>query len=75
MQDTFWLKNNLLLRTHTTNIQSWILSENPNTELKIVSAGKVYRRDDDDATHTHQFTQVDCFAVSWYGLLDLGISM
>ena len=62
MQDTFYLNNNLLLRTHTTNIQSRILSENPNQELKVVSAGKVYRRDDDDATHTHQFTQVDCFA-------------
>ncbi|CAI2173491.1 2366_t:CDS:10 [Funneliformis geosporum] len=63
MQDTFYLNNNLLLRTHTTNIQSRILSENPNQELKIISAGKVYRRDDDDATHTHQFTQVDCFVV------------
>ena len=61
MQDTFYLNNNLLLRTHTTNIQSRILSENPNQELKVISAGKVYRRDDDDATHTHQFTQVDCF--------------
>ncbi|CAG8818767.1 15900_t:CDS:1, partial [Racocetra persica] len=34
-----------------------------NAELKIVSIGKVYRRDEDDATHTHQFTQVDCFTV------------
>ena len=63
MHDTFYLNNNLLLRTHTTNIQSRVLSENPNTELKIISAGKVYRRDDDDTTHTHQFTQVDCFMV------------
>ena len=63
MQDTFYLSNDLLLRTHTTNIQSRILSENPNTELKVISAGKVCRRDDDDATHTHQFTQVDCFVV------------
>ncbi|CAJ0836263.1 2039_t:CDS:2, partial [Entrophospora sp. SA101] len=63
MQDTFYLNNNLLLRTHTTNVQSRMLQANPNTELKIVSAGKVYRRDDDDASHTHQFTQVDCFAV------------
>ncbi|RHZ36880.1 phenylalanine--tRNA ligase subunit alpha [endosymbiont GvMRE of Glomus versiforme] len=61
MQDTFYLSDGLLLRTHTTNTQSRILSKNPNTELKIISAGKVYRRDDDDATHTHQFTQVDCF--------------
>lgn len=60
MQDTFYLSHNLLLRTHTTNIQSRILCQNPNTELKVISAGKVYRRDEDDATHTHQFTQVDC---------------
>jgi phenylalanyl-tRNA synthetase alpha chain len=39
------------------------MKKNPNKELKIISAGKVYRRDEDDATHTHQFTQVDCFAV------------
>jgi phenylalanyl-tRNA synthetase alpha chain len=61
MQDTFYLNDSLLLRTHTTNVQSRILSENPNQELKIISAGKVYRRDEDDATHVHQFTQVDCF--------------
>ena len=61
MQDTFYLNDGSLLRTHTTNIQSRMLSENPNTELRIISAGKVYRRDDDDATHVHQFTQVDCF--------------
>ncbi|CAI2162229.1 12454_t:CDS:2 [Funneliformis geosporum] len=63
IQDTFYLNYNLILRTHTTNAQSRILSENPNQELKVVSAGKVYRRDEDDATHTHQFTQVDCFVV------------
>jgi phenylalanyl-tRNA synthetase alpha chain len=39
------------------------MKKNPNTELKIVSIGKVYRRDEDDATHTHQFTQIDCFVV------------
>jgi phenylalanyl-tRNA synthetase alpha chain len=62
-QDTFYLNNNLLLRTQTTTIQPWIMKKNPNTELKVVSIGKVYRRDEDDATHTHQFTQIDCFAV------------
>jgi phenylalanyl-tRNA synthetase alpha chain len=39
------------------------MKKNPNQELKIVTVGKVYRRDEDDATHTHQFTQVDVFAV------------
>jgi len=63
MQDTFYLNNNLLLRTQTTTIQPRIMKENPNTELKVITAGKVYRRDEDDATHTHQFTQVDCFVV------------
>ena len=64
MQDTFYLnQSNLLLRTHTTNVQSRVLQANPNQKLKVISAGKVYRRDEDDATHTHQFTQVDCFAV------------
>ena len=63
MQDTFYLNNNLLLRTQTTTIQPRLMKENPNTELKVITAGKVYRRDEDDATHTHQFTQVDCFVV------------
>ena len=63
MQATFYLKPGWLLRTHTTNIQSWVLSQHPNQELKIVSLGKVYRRDREDATHTHQFSQVDCFRV------------
>ncbi|CAG8732815.1 30649_t:CDS:2 [Racocetra persica] len=63
MQDTFYLNNDLLLRTQTTAIQPRVMQQNPNAEIKIISAGKVYRRDDDDATHTHQFTQVDGFAV------------
>ncbi|KLL02871.1 MAG: phenylalanyl-tRNA synthase subunit alpha [Mycoplasmataceae bacterium RV_VA103A] len=63
MQDTFYLHDSSILRTHTTNIQSRVLSSFPNQELKIISAGKVYRRDDDDNTHTHQFSQVDCFVV------------
>ncbi|RHZ35203.1 phenylalanine--tRNA ligase subunit alpha [endosymbiont GvMRE of Glomus versiforme] len=63
MQDTFYLKNNFLLRTQTTAIQPRLMKKNPNTELKIISIGKVYRRDEDDSTHTHQFTQFDCFVV------------
>lgn len=63
MHDTFYLNDNWLLRTHTTTIQPWVMKKNLNKELRIISAGKVYRRDEDDATHTHQFTQVDCFAV------------
>ena len=39
------------------------MKKNSNTELKVITAWKVYRRDEDDATHTHQFNQVDCFVV------------
>lgn len=59
MQDTFFLTCERLLRTHTSNTQSRFLSANPNQELKILCPGKVYRRDDDDATHSHQFMQTE----------------
>lgn len=63
MHDTFYLNDGLLLRTHTSNTQIRLLESNPNQELKVVSVGKVYRRDEDDATHTHQFTQLEGFVV------------
>ena len=31
----------------------------PNLPIKVVCPGKVYRRDDDDATHSHQFMQME----------------
>ena len=63
MHDTFYLDTNLLLRTHTSNTQIRVMESNPNQELKVITAGKVYRRDEDDATHTHQFTQIEGFVV------------
>lgn len=63
MQDTFFINQNLLLRTHTSNTQSRFLSQNPNQEIKILCPGKVYRRDDDDATHSHQFMQTEGLVV------------
>lgn len=64
-QDTFYLKGipSLLLRTHTSNCQARVMEENRNKEIKIVSAGKVYRRDDDDATHSHQYTNLEVIVV------------
>lgn len=59
MQDTLYINKEFLLRTHTSNMQSRILEANPNQEIKIICPGKVYRRDDDDATHSHQFMQVE----------------
>lgn len=60
MQDTFYFDTEWLLRTHTTAIQTRTLEAMaPQTPVMVVCPGKVYRRDDDDATHSHQFTQIE----------------
>ena len=63
MQDTFYINDELLLRTHTTNTESRLMEKFANQEMKFICSGKVYRRDDDDATHSHQFMQLEGFAV------------
>ena len=64
MQDTFYIDVERLLRTHTTAIQMRVLEkDSPRTPIKVICPGKVYRRDDDDATHSHQFTQVEGLVV------------
>lgn len=64
MQDTFYLDAEHLLRTHTTAIQMRALEKDaPKLPIKVICPGKVYRRDDDDATHSHQFTQVEGLVV------------
>ncbi|NLC55136.1 MAG: phenylalanine--tRNA ligase subunit alpha [Erysipelothrix sp.] len=60
MQDTFFVDVERLLRTHTTAIQTRVLeSESNNLPIKVICPGKTYRRDDDDATHSHQFIQIE----------------
>ena len=60
MQDSLYIDPNRLLRTHTTAIQMVVLEESaPNLPIKVICPGKVYRRDDDDATHSHQFMQME----------------
>lgn len=72
MQDTFYLENGndkinrWLLRTHATNMTARILSKqdkDSKVTTAIISLGNVYRKDDDDVTHSHQFMQVDGFLV------------
>lgn len=65
MQDSFYLDSDYLLRTHCTNVTAHMLSEYKDLTkpLAVISLGNVYRRDDDDATHSHQFMQVDGFLV------------
>ena len=59
MQDSFYITEEILLRTHTSPIQARTMqAANPNDPVKIIAPGKVYRRDY-DATHSPMFTQVE----------------
>jgi len=62
MQDTFYLKDNLLLRTHTSPVQIRFLEINP-PPVRIISPGRVYRRDAVDATHSPVFNQVEVLCI------------
>ena len=64
MQDTFYIDHERLLRTHTTAIQTRQLELHAPNPIKVICPGKVYRRDDDDATHSHQFTQMEGLVVA-----------
>ena len=60
MQDTFYIDPSHLLRSQTTAIQMRVLEQQHNKlPIKVICPGKVYRRDDDDATHSHQFMQCE----------------
>ncbi|PKR79239.1 phenylalanine--tRNA ligase subunit alpha [Halalkalibacillus sediminis] len=60
MQDTFYITEELLMRTHTSPVQARTMNRHEGRgPVKIICPGKVYRRDTDDATHSHQFTQIE----------------
>jgi phenylalanyl-tRNA synthetase alpha chain len=61
MQDSFWVGPGVLLRTHTSNVQIREMSAHK-PPLAVVSAGVVYRRDD-DVTHSPMFHQIEGFMV------------
>lgn len=64
MQDSFYITEEILLRTHTSPVQArTMLDKKGKTPVKIICPGKVYRRDDDDATHSHQFMQIEGLVV------------
>ena len=62
MQDTLYLKGDLLMRTHTSPVQIRHLEQNP-PPVRIVAPGRVYRRDAVDATHSPVFHQVEVLAI------------
>lgn len=60
LSDTFYIDKSKLLRVHNTAITSKAIEKfNKEKEIKVLSYGNVYRKDDDDATHSHQFNQID----------------
>ncbi|MCR5423061.1 MAG: phenylalanine--tRNA ligase subunit alpha [Bacilli bacterium] len=63
MQDSFYIDENTLLRTHTSPVQARTLLKSKGQPIKIICPGKVYRRDNDDATHSHQFMQCEGLVV------------
>lgn len=60
-QDTFYLEGEeILLRSQTSPVQvRTMLEGNGCTPIRMICPGKTYRRDDDDATHSHQFMQIE----------------
>jgi phenylalanyl-tRNA synthetase alpha chain len=57
MQDTFYVSDNVLLRTHTSPMEVRVM-ESQAPPVRIIAPGKVYRRDS-DVTHTPMFHQVE----------------
>lgn len=60
MQDSFYITDEILLRTQTSPVQVRTMhAMKGRTPVKVICPGKVYRRDDDDATHSFQFMQIE----------------
>jgi len=59
MQDSFYITSEYLLRTQTSSVQArTMLANEEKTPIRMICTGKTYRRED-DATHSHQFNQVE----------------
>ena len=65
MQDTFYITPSVLMRTQTSPMQARMMETHDFSKgpLKMISPGKVYRRDTDEATHSHQVHQVEGLVV------------
>src|SRR5213596_2877802 len=57
-QDTFYLPDGRLLRTHTSTVQIRAMESSP-PPLRVIASGAAYRRDELDATHSPQFHQIE----------------
>lgn len=71
MQDTLYINKENLLRTHNTGLTARVLELNKNESFSSFTIGKVYRNDEDDQTHSHQFSQVDLVSVGKLNIQNL----
>ena len=63
MQDSFYITTEHLLRTQTSAVQARVMMENEEkSPIRVIVPGKTFRRED-DATHSHQFNQVEGLVV------------
>lgn len=63
MQDSFYINPEKLLRTHTSPVQARTMLKSEGKPIQIICPGKVYRRDEDDQYHSHQFMQIEGLVV------------
>jgi phenylalanyl-tRNA synthetase alpha chain len=68
MQDTFYFSDDVLLRTQTSSVQIRVM-EKRRPPIRIIAPGRVYRKDEIDATHSPMFHQIEGLVV------DKGITM
>jgi phenylalanyl-tRNA synthetase alpha chain len=64
MQDSLYFDDNTLLRTHTSPVQARVMQASQGKPIQVICPGKVFRRDEDDAIHSHQFGQVEGLVVA-----------
>lgn len=63
-QDSFYINEEMLLRSQTSPVQvRTMLANKEKGPIRIICPGKVYRKDDDDATHSHEFHQIEGLVV------------
>ena len=60
--DTFYITDDILLRPHTSSVQIRVMNEGK-LPIKMVSAGRVFRNDEVDRTHSPMFHQLECLVV------------
>lgn len=64
MQDSFVIDTGTILRSHTSSVQARVMAAAKGQgPIKVICPGKVYRRDN-DATHSHQFGQIEGLVIS-----------